>query len=113
MYLAGGHAYVYLCYGIHHMLNVVAAEEGNPQAALIRGVQPLDPQREPIVGPGRLTREYGITMAENRLDLRVSDTLWFEDDEYAPPRIETGPRIGIGYASAEDQARPWRYVARL
>ena len=103
LYMAGGHAYVYLCYGIHHLLNVVTGEEGSPQAVLIRGLVEVS-------GPGRLTKAYGITLAENRMDLTVSPTLWLEDDGFTPP-VQTSERIGIGYATQEDQARLWRFTA--
>lgn len=103
LYMAGGHAYVYLCYGIHNLLNVVTGEEGDPQAVLIRGL-------EGLTGPGRLTKAFSITLAENRLDLVNSAELWLEDDGYRPG-VQTSPRIGIGYATQEDQARLWRFTS--
>ena len=102
LYEAGGIAYVYLCYGIHHLLNVVSGAEGEPQAALIRALSGYP-------GPGRLTKAFGISRSENRLDLAVSGELWIEDDGFTAPQIATGGRIGISYATAEDQALPWRY----
>ena len=105
MYLAGGHAYVYLCYGVHHMLNVVTGAIDQPQAVLIRGLAGLH-------GPGRLTKALGITGADNRTDLRTSEFMWIEDDGFIPEGIDTAPRIGIGYASPEDQVRPWRMMLR-
>ena len=104
LYLAGGHTYVYLCYGIHHMLNVVTGPAERPQAALIRGL-------EGIPGPGRLTRALGITTDDNAVDLVTSPRLWIEDDGYIPATIETSPRIGIGYASEDDRRRLWRFTA--
>jgi len=103
LYLAGGHAYVYLCYGIHHLFNVVTGPKDEPQAVLIRGL-------DTVTGPGRLTKALGITVADNRLDLRTSQTLWIEDDGCRPGSIQTTPRIGISYATPADQALPWRYV---
>ncbi|MDR2973669.1 MAG: DNA-3-methyladenine glycosylase [Propionibacteriaceae bacterium] len=105
LYHAGGCAYVYLCYGIHHLMNVVTGPEGLPQAALIRGLVG-------VPGPGRAAKALGVTLADNRTDLTSSSALWLEDDGYRPASIETTPRIGIGYASPEDQARLWRYVDR-
>jgi len=102
LYLGGGHAYVYLCYGIHHLFNVVTGPEGQPQAALIRGI-------EGFPGPGRLTKALDITLDNNRTDLTISPNLWLEDDGYRPPALKTSPRIGIAYASEEDQARLWRW----
>ena len=98
LYLRGGHAYVYLCYGIHHLFNVVTGPAGQPQAALIRGI-------EGSPGPGRLTK----ALDNNRADLTTSPDLWLEDDGQRPTAIRTAPRIGIPYASPADQARPWRW----
>ena len=110
MFGPGGFSYVYLCYGIHSLLNIVTGGEGEPQAALIRGVEGLP-------GPGRVTKAMGIDCSLNGIDLRASEVLWLEnahgavDDGFACPRILTGPRVGIAYASQEDQARPWRFIA--
>ncbi|MCL2841174.1 MAG: DNA-3-methyladenine glycosylase [Defluviitaleaceae bacterium] len=101
LYEQGGIAYVYLCYGIHNLLNVVAAEEGQPEAVLIRGV-------EGISGPGRVTKALAIGRDLNREDYTTSNALWLEDG--APLPYKTTPRIGIGYASEEDKARLWRFV---
>ena len=103
LYLAGGHAYVYLCYGMHHLVNVVTGPAGMPQAALIRGVVG-------VTGPGRVTKALGIRMDDNRADLRTSERLWLEEDGFVATGIETSPRIGIGYATPEDQARLWRFT---
>ena len=104
LYLAGGHAYVYLCYGIHHLFNVVTGPAEEPQAALVRGLVGVN-------GPGRLTKALGIEARDNRLDLRRSDRLWLEDDGCAATELVTAPRIGIAYAAPEDQARLWRFTA--
>jgi len=76
MYEAGGIAYIYLCYGIHNLLNVVAAKEGEPEAVLIRGVMGIS-------GPGRVTKALEIGLDLNREDYRNVDVLW----------IENGPEI--------------------
>jgi len=102
MFLPGGFSYVYLCYGVHNLFNVITGDEDNPQGALIRGIQGMS-------GPGRVTKALQIDRAHNALDLRESDVLWLEDDEFVPAQIQTTPRIGIGYASPEDQERLWRY----
>ena len=105
LYRPGGIAYVYLCYGIHSLLNVVTGEQDHPEAVLIRGV-------EGAIGPGRVTKQMGITCAENKLPLCPESGLWLEDDGTPVPPYVTGPRVGIGYAEKEDQERPWRYVAK-
>lgn len=103
LYHRAGTIYVYLCYGIHWMLNLVTGPEDSPQAVLIRGV-------EGVSGPGRVTKYLGIDKALN--DTMLGDALRLEDDGFVPAAIERTGRIGIGYASEEDQARLWRFVAR-
>ena len=104
MYALGGHAYIYLCYGMHEMLNVVTGPAEHPEAVLIRGV-------EGVAGPGRLTRTLKISRALNRENLVASCRLWIESAD-AKPRFGSAPRIGIGYASKRDQARKWRFTVK-
>ena len=101
MYREGGYAYIYLCYGIHHLLNIVTGEKEVPQAVLIRGV-------EQFPGPGRATKAMGITKEWNGEDLCTSKRFWLEDDGVVPV-YETGKRIGIDYAEQKDRERPWRF----
>lgn len=98
----GGILYVYLCYGIHWMLNIVTGREEEPQAVLIRACVEAP-------GPGRLTKALGITGEHNRYDLCCGGEIWLEDDG-APCICHGEKRIGIGYASREDQERLWRFV---
>ena len=103
LYEDGGRAYVYLCYGIHNLLNVVSGTKGEPQAALIRGV-------EGYPGPGRLTRAMGIDRRQNGLDLCDPDSeIWLEDDGFKA-EFDRTPRIGIDYADPIDRERLWRFV---
>ncbi|OHW62023.1 putative 3-methyladenine DNA glycosylase [Andreesenia angusta] len=102
MYQEGGVAYIYLCYGIHNMLNIVSGEKDFPEACLIRGVEGYD-------GPGKLTKAMKIDRSLNGADMRTSEELWLEDDGCSPV-FEAGKRIGIGYASQEDQNRLWRFT---
>ena len=104
MYASGGFAYVYLCYGMHDMLNVVTGPADHPEAVLIRGV-------EGAIGPGRVTKALQITRAFNRENLVDSDRLWIES-EGVSARFKATPRIGIGYATKRDQSRKWRFVLR-
>lgn len=104
LYAEGGIIYMYLCYGIHSMLNFVTGEENHPEGVLIRGLEGLS-------GPGKLTKSIGITMALHGEDLTSSDDIWLEDTG-APCEYEMAPRIGIGYASPEDQAKLWRYIKK-
>jgi DNA-3-methyladenine glycosylase len=104
LYRAGGITYVYLCYGIHSLLNLVTGEEGHPEAVLIRGV-------EGASGPGRVTKCLGLTCAQNRLPLTPEHGIWVEDDGAPSPAYQALPRVGIAYAAPADVARPWRYLA--
>lgn len=104
LYLAGGHSYVYLCYGIHNLLNVVSGPEGHPEAVLIRGV-------EGVVGPGRLTKAMSIDRTLNAIDLTTSNELWIDDDGVTLP-FRTAPRVGIDYANPIDRERLWRFIAQ-
>ena len=102
LYRRGGTLYVYLCYGLHHLLNIVTGPEGSPQAVLIRAC--IDAE-----GPGRLTRRLQIEKdVFNRRELDGNDALWIEDDGQRF-EILRRPRVGIGYASAVDQQRLWRF----
>lgn len=104
LYMSGGAAYVYLCYGIHELFNVVTGPTDHPEAVLIRGV-------EGAPGPGRATKFLGITRAHNRMALTPKNGLWLEDDGTIP-EYTAATRVGIGYASSEDQAKLWRYIGK-
>lgn len=101
LYADAGTVYVYLCYGIHWLLNVVTGNENDPQAVLIRACVDAP-------GPGKLTKALGITGELNRKRIFGADGLWIEDDGFRCS-IETDKRVGIGYASEEDQNRLWRF----
>ena len=103
MYEAGGIVYIYLCYGMHNLLNVVTGPKDYPEAVLIRGV-------EGAIGPGRVTKFLHIDRTLNRESLATSRQLWIEDDGTKPPRFKSTPRIGIAYATKRDQNRKWRFV---
>lgn len=108
MYGEGGFAYVYLCYGMHHLFNVVTNLSGKADACLIRAIQPLE--ENPIYGPGRTTSFLSITKNFNGLDL-LSNTLWIEDQNITPQDIQASKRIGIDYAG-EDKHRLWNFSCR-
>jgi DNA-3-methyladenine glycosylase len=125
LYLEGGHAYVYLIYGIYHLFNVVAGENGQGQGVLVRAVEPLGNldtfaqnrfsknydkltsyQRKNLTnGPGKLTRALKIDLKENAIDLTGED-LYLEDDGFSNFSIVTSKRIGIDYA---EEARDFLY----
>ncbi len=105
MYESGGITYVYLCYGMHAMLNIVTGEEDHPEAVLIRGI-------EDAIGPGRTTKYLTVTTDDNALPLTEESGIWIEDDGAKRPKICRTPRIGIDYASKCDRERKWRFVAK-
>ncbi len=120
MYASGGVAYVYRCYGIHWLLNVVTNGPQIPEAILIRAVEPTDGLEVMMrrrgkfagsltVGPGNLTRAMGIDGKLNGASLQ-GPQIWIEDRGLQPPpdQIMAGPRIGVAYAGA-DALRPWRF----
>lgn len=103
MFGPAGVWYVYLCYGMHWMLNVVTGPVGTPAAVLIRGVREH-------VGPGRLTKALGINAGHNGMRAARASGVWFESGVAVPPRnIVRSPRIGVDYAG-EWAAKPLRFV---
>ena len=126
MYAAGGVAYVYLCYGVHHLFNIVTAEEGVPHAVLVRAAVPMEgvdailrrrgtrcPRQRLLVGPGNLSRAMGITTAHTAEPL-TGPHIWLEDHaiDLASADISAGPRVGVDYAGPDAQL-PYRFRARL
>ncbi len=101
LYGPPGRYYIYLCYGIHWLLNVVSGAEGQPQGVLIRAC-------EGFPGPGRLTRRLGITGTLNGAPCAENPELWLETDG-SVCAVSTDTRVGIAYAAPEDQARLWRF----
>lgn len=119
MYARGGTAYVYLCYGMHHLFNVVTHEEGTPHAVLIRAINPhegldaMSARRKgrPLRtdGPALVCQALGISIAHTGLDL-VSGLIRIEDHGFKPGKdaVIIGPRIGVEYAG-EDARLPYRF----
>ena len=121
MYQAGGVAYVYLCYGIHHLFNIVTNEADIPHAVLIRALQPLEGidtmmerRRKALAdysltrGPGSLAQALGLNTAHSGSSLLDNDHIWLEDRNMPAGEIISGPRIGVDYAG-EDAALPYRF----
>ena len=101
LYAEAGTIYIYLCYGMHWLLNIVTGDVGDPQAVLIRACVDAE-------GPAKLTKKLGITGDLNHDSVLASEALWIEDDGFRC-RIVTDKRVGIGYASQEDQDKLWRF----
>lgn len=109
MFGPGGVSYVYLCYGIHQMFNIVTGGEDEGQAVLIRAIAPylgLPDDASVGRGPGKVTRALGLDRRHDRRDLARGDL--FVAAAVTPPRIARGPRIGIAYAGAWAN-RPLRF----
>lgn len=125
MYAKGGVAYVYLCYGIHHLFNVVTHPGDTPHAILIRSLEPLNGIPEMLRrtgkeqldntltrGPGNLSKALGITTLNNGVSLTGKE-LWLADDgfHYSPEQVATSPRIGVDYAG-KDALLPYRFYIK-
>ncbi len=98
MFWRAGHSYIYFIYGVHFCFNVVTADEGVPEAVLVRALAPVDDGELSANGPGKLCKALQLGRSENALDLCVSEKLWLEDRGFLvePGRLADGPRIGIG-----------------
>ncbi|SER20872.1 DNA-3-methyladenine glycosylase [Pedobacter rhizosphaerae] len=125
MYSEGGIAYVYLCYGMHHLFNVVSSVKDEPHAVLIRAIEPLvgkeimEQRRNMVVtkaaissGPGSAAKALGIDRSFNAKNL-TGDEIWIEDQglKYADDEIIASPRVGIAYAK-EHALLPWRFFVK-
>lgn len=125
MYAEGGHAYVFKCYGIHALFNVVTNLKDTPHAVLIRAIKPIigidmmlkrrskqKIDKTLAGGPGTLTQALGINVKHNGLSL-TGNQIWIEDQKIALQKnaILTSPRIGIDYAGP-DVHKPWRFYIK-
>ncbi|HRG38862.1 MAG TPA: DNA-3-methyladenine glycosylase [Bacteroidia bacterium] len=136
MFAEGGMSYVYLCYGIHHLFNVVTNFKNTPHAVLVRAVKPaegiktilqrrkLEPVKELVEqvmsgkkkiagGPGTVSQALGIQTIHTGLDL-TQNKIWIEDKGILvkPKDIVAGPRIGVDYAG-EDAKLPYRFIINI
>lgn len=126
MFLPGGHTYVYLCYGLHHLFNIVTNVEGEPDAVLIRAIQPMEgvermASRRNLPGnsirltkgPACLSQALGINQTYNALNLADGKTIWLEDRQDWPKdwTIAQTTRIGVDYAG-EDALKLWRFFVQ-
>lgn len=125
MYSLGGVSYVYLCYGMHHLFNIVSSAEGEPHAILIRAIEPLIgidiiesrrnmPVARPGIssGPGSAAKALGIDRSFNAKDL-TGEEIWIEDHgiRFNEDTIALTPRIGIAYAQ-EHAHLPLRFFVK-
>lgn len=120
-----GTCYVYLCYGIHKLFNIVTNRKGIAEAVLIRAVEPVEgleimlqrrgfseKNRELTSGPGKLSQALGIGLNHDKLNL-FGNNIWVEDQGHDPGdnQIERSARIGVAYAK-KDALLPWRFSLR-
>lgn len=125
MYQAGGLAYMYICYGIHDMLNIVTGAEGMSHAVLIRALQPqtglgemrirrniFDEDKRLCQGPGALTKALGLIKLHNGYDLQ-GDVIWLEDKglTYNENDIIASPRVGMNF-DGPYKTIPWRFYVK-
>lgn len=120
MYQPGGIAYIYLCYGIHHLFNIVTNTKGHADAILIRAFEPeggletmLERRGKPKVdktltsGPGNVSQALGLHKSHNQTSV-CSNDIWLEKTDISSIEIKATTRIGIDYAE-EDAQLPWRF----
>jgi len=125
MYANGGVAYVYLCYGVHHLFNVVTSIENIPHAVLIRAVEPVTGVETMLLrtrkikqdhsltkGPGNVSKALGIVTKYSGADL-LSDDMFIVDDGFILQKknIVATPRIGVDYAG-DDALLPYRFIVK-
>lgn len=121
-YNDGGLSYIYLCYGIHYLFNIITNLAHTADAVLVRAIEPVDGievmlERRGMdkiahriaAGPGSVSRALGLDKTHNALDL-TEDNVWIEKRGiiYADDQIIASPRVGVDYAG-EDTLLPWRY----
>jgi DNA-3-methyladenine glycosylase len=121
----GGRTYVYLCYGIHQMFNIVTNAKDHPHAILIRATDPIEGidtmlkrtgkiQLDASLtrGPGNVGKAFGFHTSQCGISL-TSNEIYIEDDGYVPPEAAVGisPRVGVDYAG-EDAALPYRFYIK-
>ncbi|MFT3952168.1 MAG: DNA-3-methyladenine glycosylase [Oscillospiraceae bacterium] len=102
LYGESGVIYVYLCYGIHWLMNIVTGDIGAPQAVLLRAGASAN-------GPARLTKALGVDKRFNGIGINAQDMLFIADDGFSAA-VTTAPRVGIQYATPEYRDKEWRFL---
>ncbi len=125
MFYRGGHAYIYLCYGIHHLFNIVTGPRGEAHAVLLRAIEPLEglqtmrkrrtiegSDRQLTNGPGKLSEALHLKTKYTGIDMLSAEApFWIEDRSLAPDPsdVQATKRIGVEY-SEECADWPWRFI---
>ena len=102
LYGKSGVIYVYLCYGMHWLMNVITGDEEQPQGVLFRAGEGYN-------GPAKLTKALGVTGEQNLKSFIDSEEIWIEDDGKKHD-YHTDTRVGIGYATEEYREKQWRFI---
>jgi len=125
MYASAATAYVYLCYGMHHLFNIVTNQKDIPHAILIRAVEPLQGMEDMLIrtgkrkldytltkGPGNVSKAMGINKLHTGLNL-LSNTIFISEDDYKidETEIASSPRIGVAYAG-DDALLAYRFFIK-
>lgn len=103
LYRESGLIYVYMCYGIHYLMNIITGEVEQPQGVLIRAGENFN-------GPAKLTKYLQVDKSFNGQTIYNNSKIWLEDDGFKP-NIKTDKRVGIDYAGEEWANKPWRFIA--
>jgi len=128
MFLEGGTLYVYICYGLHTMINIVTSQEGKAHAVLIRAIEPkegiermLDRRNHKTLkadlvnGPGKSARALGVEkIHDGRILTHKSSNIWIEetDTRISEDEMHIGPRVGLSLHVGPDAHRPWRFYIK-
>lgn len=103
LYGESGIIYIYLCYGIHWLMNIITGEKDFPQGVLLRA-------GENLTGPAKFTKYLKTDKSLNGKNIYSNPDIWIEDDGFRP-KIKTAPRIGIDYAGEYWKNIEWRFIA--
>ncbi len=114
-YLAGGHVYIYLVYGMYWQLNISTGKAGKPECVLIRAIVPENGKKDLADGPGKLCRWLKLNKSFYGEDITTSRRFWVEDRGIKVPKdkIMKGSRIGIDYAGKYWASRKWRFYIKI
>jgi DNA-3-methyladenine glycosylase len=127
MYGPPGVTYVYFTYGMYWLFNCVTRSEGEPEAVLVRGIQPSEgldiiaarrgkqPRRDWANGPAKLTMALGIDGRHNKIDMVAPDTVIFIEEGMNIPdeHVTIGPRVGLYTVPEPWKSKPWRFLANI
>ncbi|MCM1055080.1 MAG: DNA-3-methyladenine glycosylase [Bacteroides sp.] len=106
LYGKAGIIYVYLCYGMHWLMNIITGEEGAPEGVLLRAGEGK------FNGPAKLTKAVGVDKRFNGQSICGNKEIWIEDDGKSF-ELSAAPRVGIDYAGEEWKNKPWRFIITL